>query len=95
MIDSVIEDGIDVSPQTMQSVSAILVRTGDIIISRRGDAREAGADSGPRRPSAVWNFCLRFRFGTQERRSRSYASYYLGHPDVEHGSSPCARGDDA
>ncbi len=70
-----------ITPRDAARLSRYLVRPGDIVYSRRGDVEKR---SLIREHEAGWlcgTGCLRVRFGGSDV-DPSYASYYLGHPQV-------------
>jgi type I restriction enzyme S subunit len=78
----VIEDGIArITADDAERLSRYLVRTGDIVYSRRGDVEKRALIRSSEDGWLCGTGCLRIRFG-ENSVDPSYASYYLGHPDV-------------
>ena len=78
----VVEDGI--ARITMDDAGRLrryLVQTGDIVYSRRGDVEKRALIREKEDGWLCGTGCLRVRFGTHGE-DPSYASYYLGHPEV-------------
>jgi type I restriction enzyme S subunit len=77
----IVEDEIArITPSDAKRLSRYLVRTGDIVCSRRGDVEKRAL---VRENADGWlcgTGCLRLRFGVSV--DSRYASYYLGHPEV-------------
>ena len=78
----IVEDGIArITPEDARRLDRYLVRTGDIVYSRRGDV-ERRALVGDREDGWLCGTgCLRVRLGDRGANPR-YASYYLGDPRV-------------
>jgi type I restriction enzyme S subunit len=78
----VVETGVArIRPHDAARLSRYLVRPGDIVYSRRGDVEKRALI---REHEAGWlcgTGCLRIRFGKADV-DPTYASYYLGHPQV-------------
>jgi len=78
----VIEDGIArITADDAERLSRYLVRTGDIVYSRRGDVEKRALIGEKEEGWLCGTGCLRVRFGAQDI-SPQFASYYLGHPNV-------------
>lgn len=78
----VIEVGIArITPADAKRLSRYLVRTGDIVYSRRGDVERRALIRETEDGWLCGTGCLRVRFGDGDVDSL-YASYYLGHPKV-------------
>ena len=78
----VIEDGIArITADDAERLSRYLVRTGDIVYSRRGDVEKRALIRSSEDGWLCGTGCLRVRFGGHGE-DPSYASYYLGHPEV-------------
>jgi len=78
----IVEDGIArVTPEDAKRLSRYLVRTGDIVYSRRGDVERRALVRDHEDGWLCGTGCLRVRFGDQGPDSR-FATYYLGHPAV-------------
>lgn len=78
----VIEEGIArITADDAERLSRYLVQAGDIVYSRRGDVEKRALIREEEDGWLCGTGCLRVRFGAQGE-DPSYASYYLGHPDV-------------
>jgi len=78
----VIESGIArITPEDAKRLKRYLVRTGDIVYSRRGDVERRALIRETEDGWLCGTGCLRVRFGDGDV-NRRYASYYLGHPSV-------------
>ncbi len=78
----VIEDGIArITADDARRLSRYLVRTGDIVYSRRGDVEKRALIREKEDGWLCGTGCLRIRFG-KKGEDPTFASYYLGHPDV-------------
>ena len=76
------DDGIArISPADAERLSRYLVRTGDIVYSRRGDVERRALVRDHENGWLCGTGCLRVRLGEKGADPR-YVSYYLGHPDV-------------
>lgn len=76
------EEGIArITPADASRLTRYLVRTGDIIYSRRGDVERRALIREHEDGWLCGTGCLRVRFG-EGVADPLYASYYLGHPDV-------------
>lgn len=78
----VVTEGIArITTQDAQRLSRYLVRTGDIVYSRRGDVERRALIRAEEDGWLCGTGCLRIRFGNGKIDSL-FASYYLGHPSV-------------
>jgi type I restriction enzyme S subunit len=78
----IIEYGIArITPEDALRLSRYLVRTGDIVYSRRGDVERRALVRDREDGWLCGTGCLRIRLGERGADPR-YASYYLGHPLV-------------
>src|SRR5919199_2004936 len=78
----VVTEGIArITSQDAKRLSRYLVRTGDIVYSRRGDVERRALIRAEEDGWLCGTGCLRVRFGNGEI-DPLYASYYLGHPNV-------------
>jgi type I restriction enzyme, S subunit len=78
----IVEDGIArITPQDAKRLGRYLVRTGDIVYSRRGDVERRALVREHEDGWLCGTGCLRVRFGSGGVDSR-FASYYLGHSSV-------------
>jgi len=78
----IIEDGIArISEKDAQRLNRYLVRTGDIVYSRRGDVERRAIVRAHENGWLCGTGCLRVRLGANGADPR-YVSYYLGHPAV-------------
>ena len=71
-----------ITPDDASRLSRYLVRKGDIVYSRRGDVKRRALVRSAEEGWLCGTGCLRIRLGKTGVDSR-YASYYLGHPDVQ------------
>ena len=79
----ILADGIArITPDDASRLSRYLVREGDIVYSRRGDVKRRALVRSAEDGWLCGTGCLRIRLGKNGADSR-YASYYLGHPDVQ------------
>ena len=79
----ILADGIArITPDDASRLSRYLVREGDIVYSRRGDVKRRALVRSAEDGWLCGTGCLRLRLGKNGVDSR-YASYYLGHPDVQ------------
>src|SRR5437016_901661 len=79
----VIEDSIArINLADAKRLSRYLVREGDIVYSRRGDVEKRALIQVKETGWLCGTGCLRIRFGREDKVDPSYASYYLGHPNV-------------
>ena len=79
----ILADGIArITPDDASRLSRYLVREGDIVYSRRGDVKRRALVRSAEDGWLCGTGCLRIRLGKNGVDSR-YASYYLGHPDVQ------------
>ncbi|EAT16361.1 restriction endonuclease subunit S [Desulfuromonas acetoxidans] len=77
------EEGIArITPEDARRLSKYLVRTGDIVYSRRGDVERRALVREPEDGWLCGTGCLRVRFGEKSVVHPPYAAYYLGHPSV-------------
>jgi type I restriction enzyme S subunit len=63
-------------------LSRYLVRSGDIVYSRRGDVEKRALIRQNEDGWLCGTGCLRIRFGNKKSVIPEYASFYLGHPSV-------------
>ncbi|MBE9126046.1 MULTISPECIES: restriction endonuclease subunit S [unclassified Coleofasciculus] len=78
----VVTEGIArITAQDAERLSRYLVRTGDIVYSRRGDVERRALIRAEEEGWLCGTGCLRVRFGNGEI-DPLYASYYLSHPNV-------------
>ena len=79
----ILADGIArITPDDADRLSRYLVQEGDIVYSRRGDVKRRALVRSAEDGWLCGTGCLRIRLGENGVDSR-YASYYLGHPDVQ------------
>ena len=79
----ILADGIArITPDDAGRLSRYLVREGDIVYSRRGDLKRRALVRSTEDGWLCGTGCLRIRLGKNGVDSR-YASYYLGHPEVQ------------
>jgi len=78
----ILPDGVArITPLDVERLSRYILRKGDIIYSRRGDVERRALVRNEEDGWMCGSGCLRVRFGHGNVDS-SYASYYLGHPNV-------------
>ncbi|WP_246099050.1 hypothetical protein [Tepidimonas thermarum] len=78
----IFEDGIArITPEDAKRLSRYLVRSGDIVYSRRGDVERRALIRDREDGWLCGTGCLRVRLGPCGPDPR-YTSYYLGHPTV-------------
>lgn len=77
------EEGIArITPEDAQRLSKYLVKTGDIVYSRRGDVERRSLVRDHEDGWLCGTGCLRVSFGEKKIVHPPYAAYYLGHPLV-------------
>ncbi|MHB8977443.1 MAG: restriction endonuclease subunit S [Trichloromonadaceae bacterium] len=77
------EEGIArITPDDAKRLSKYLVKTGDIVYSRRGDVERRSLIRDHENGWLCGTGCLRVSFGEKRVVCPSYAAYYLGHPLV-------------
>ena len=78
----VVEDGIArITTEDAKRLDRYLVRTGDLVYSRRGDVTRRALIGEHEDGWLCGTGCLRVRLGDESGDAR-YASYYFGHPNV-------------
>jgi type I restriction enzyme S subunit len=78
----IVEEGIArITPEDAKRLSRYLVRSGDIVYSRRGDVERRALVRDHENGWLCGTGCLRVRLGDQGPDPR-FATYYLGHPSV-------------
>lgn len=78
------EEGIaQITPEDAQRLSKYLVKTGDIVYSRRGDVERRSLIRDRENGWLCGTGCLRVRFGEKSVVYPPYAAYYIGHPLVK------------
>ena len=71
-----------IAPDDAQRLSKYLVKTGDIVYSRRGDVERRSLIRDHENGWLCGTGCLRVSFGEKRVVHPPYAAYYLGHPLV-------------